>query len=142
MIAETELEERLSDLERRVSALEGTHAVPVISAPNSTERPPSPREFLLSKTGADSLNDKVVVAGYYIEHYEGKDSFDHDDIARFLVTAKERPPANRRDVIYQNVKHGAIREVGPRAKGRTARNRWCLTNTGIAMVESNFAEAK
>ena len=142
MIATVDLEQRLSDLERRVTALEAARAVPVVSVPKLTQQMPSPREFLLSKTGAVSLNDKIVVAAYYIEHFEGKDSFDHDDLARILLAAKERPPKNRRDVAFQNVRRGAFREVGQRAKGRTARNRWCLTNTGIEMVESNFEPTK
>lgn len=142
MIATIDLEPRLSDLERRVTALEAARSVPVVSAPSPTQQTPSPREFLLSKTGAFSLDDKTVVAAYYIERFEGKDSFGHDDLARIFLAAKERPPRNRRDVVFQNVRRGAFREVGQRAKGRAPRNTWCLTNTGIHLVESNFEPTK
>ena len=142
MIATSDLAQRVADLERRVAAIEGSRSVPLVNVPKDVGRPMSPREFLLSKTGADSLNDKIVVAAYYIENVEHKDSFDHDDLARFLVAAKERPPKNRRDVVFQNVRRGAFREVGEHSKGSNARNRWCLTNTGITMVDSNFSGLK
>lgn len=142
MISTADLEQRVVRLERRVSALEESRVAPVISAPAPVERPPSPREFLISKPGAKTIKDKSVLGSYYVEQYEHKDSFDHDDIARILLAAKERPPANRRDVAYQNVRRGVWREVGERAKGRTARNRWCLTNNGIALVERDFEKTK
>ena len=142
MTATADLEPRIAELERRVSALEGTRSVRVVSVPGPIEQIPSPREFLLSKSGAKSINDKSVAASYYIEHYEHEEWFDHDGIARVMLAAKERPPKNRRDVAYQNVARGVWREVGPREKGKTAKNRWCLTNTGIALVERNFAKAK
>ncbi len=137
------LEERVAHLERRVAALEAAqHSRPGASLKKGTERPQSPREFLLSKNGAKGNNDLGAVAGYYIEMILGKDGFDLDDLNQFYSDAKEPRPKAYRDVAYQNVKRGVFRPLGKTVQSRTAHNRWALTNTGIALVESNFAESK
>lgn len=131
------VEDRLTDLELRVIALEGkaSRAPPLRPAVDSRKK--SPREFLLSKA-PKSDNDKTLVAGYFIEIVEGRESFDFDDVEQFYAQAKEAAPANRRDPPYQNVKKGYFREVGKRQVGKTARNRWALTNSGIARVDGGF----
>jgi hypothetical protein len=131
-MATSDLEARVNDLERRMDRFESAGRSP---APRDAARPPSPREFLLSKSGATTLNDKVLLAGYYIENYEGKESFDYDDLTRFLAAAKESAPKNIRDAVFQNVKRGSFREVGERVRASTARNKWALANPGIARVE-------
>jgi hypothetical protein len=130
------LEGRVADLESKVRALEqlfGENAPPL-----KTAAKPSPREFLLAKA-PKSDNDKTLAAGYYLEIISGGESFDFDQIEAFYGQAKEAAPANRRDPPYQNVKKGYFREVGKRRVGMHARNRWALTNSGIARVEGGFA---
>jgi hypothetical protein len=137
------LQDQVNHLERRVAALEAAQRVrPATELKKGKERPQSPREFLLSKNGAKGNNDLGAVAGYYIEMRLGKDGFDLDDLNRFYADAKEPRPKAYRDVVYQNVKRGVFRPLGKTVQSRTARNRWALTNTGIALVESNFAKAK
>ena len=84
------------------------------------------------------MNDKVLTIGYYIEIHLGEESFDFDRLYAVLGQAKEPLPGNRRDPPFQNVRNGLFREIGARAAGKTARNRWSLTNTGIARVEAGF----
>lgn len=129
------LEQRVVDLETRVLALETTRRLPPDrkSDPNS----PSPREFLMEKLPRTDT-DKTLTAGFYIEMISGHASFDFDDIDRFYNEAKEASPANRRDPPYQLVEEGFFRKVGKRATGKNARNRWALTNDGIARVEHGF----
>ena len=99
---------------------------------------PNPRDFLISKSPTTDT-EKTLVAGFYIEMLSGKDSFDFDDIEQFFHQAKEAVPANRRDPPYQLVEKGLFRKIGKRVLGKTARNRWALTNDGISRVESGFS---
>lgn len=140
MRAPETMAERLADLERRVAALERLNKPTAAVTVQPTGRPMSPREFLLSRSGARLLNDKALVAGYFIETLDGKESFAHDDLGHFLNASKETLPKNRRDITCVNVKRGTFREVGERVQASIAKNRWSLTNKGIAMVEANFAE--
>ncbi|MGA8542152.1 MAG: hypothetical protein WB947_01205 [Thermoplasmata archaeon] len=123
-----ELETRVRALERRLG--ENT-------SPQKAAVKPSPREFLLGKA-PKSDSDKTLAAGYYLEIFSGGDSFDLDEIEDFYCQAKEAAPANRCDSPYQNVKKGYFREIGNRQAGMKARNRWALTNSGIARVENGF----
>lgn len=142
MIATDDLEHRVADLERRVSALEGLRSTPALSPPKKGERPHSPREFLQSKDGAKGNNDLGAVAGYYIEMVLGKDGFSLDDLNQFYSDSKEPRPKAYRDIPYQNVKRGVFRPLGNTVQSRFAKNRWGMTNTGIKLVESNFANTK
>jgi hypothetical protein len=132
------LEERVLELERRVAALEAP--AETVAASQAT-RKPSPREFHLEKSPKTD-NDKTLVAGYYLELIRGLESFDFDDIETYYRQAKEAPPENRRDPPYQNVKRGYFRRAGKTQQGKAARNRWSMTNTGIARVEQGFQVKK
>jgi len=132
-----DFESRIAALERRVTDLESARAASRASTHGDTRAKPSPREFLLDRAPKTD-NDKTLAAGYHIEIIGGAESFDFDDVEKFYAAAKEASPANRRDPPYQNVKHGFFREVGKREVGMKARNRWALTNAGIARVETGF----
>ncbi len=130
--------QRLENLERRVSLLEGR------PPDRGADRPPalqSPREFLMSHTGAKRLADLGLLAGYFIEVISGKESFTLDELNEFYSQAKEPRPKAYRDVPYQNVRRGVFRQVGKIVQSRHAHNRWALTNLGIARVEGGFADA-
>jgi hypothetical protein len=129
------IEDRIGELEERVLALERSRAASTPASPKAEV--PSARDFLLDKAPKTD-DDKTLTAGFYLEIISGQDSFDFDDIERFYHQAKEAAPANRRDPPYQNVQKGYFREIGKRQVGKTARNRWALTNTGIARVEEGF----
>ncbi|MFI5418648.1 MAG: hypothetical protein ACHQ2Y_07125 [Candidatus Lutacidiplasmatales archaeon] len=82
--------------------------------------------------------DKTLLAGYYWQEVLEHPSFTLDDIAEFLRQSKETPPKNRRDATFQNVKRGTFAEEGPREQSSHAKNRWTVTNSGIARVEAGF----
>jgi len=134
------LENRIGALEARVTALEQRLTEKKLPR-ETTDGILSPREFLLGKAPRGD-NDTTLAAGYYLEILAKKDGFTFDDLADFYNQAKEALPANRRDPPYQNVKRGYFREIGGREAGKTARNRWALTNLGIERVEKGFAKAR
>lgn len=139
MIDVEALARRLAEVERRVAELESAGKSPQPKGTRSGDNKLSPREFLLDRE-PKSDNDKTLTAGFYIEQLSGAESFNFDDIERFLGQAKEPMPKNRRDPPYQNVRKGYFREVGEREQGMHARNHWALTNKGIKRVESKFLE--
>lgn len=128
-------------IERRLDALEGKLDASG-STRSRTDRTLSPREFLLSKPGVKTLADLGLAAGYYLEVVCGADGFDLDDLNRFYSEAKEPRPRAYRDVPYQNVKRGTMRQLGKMVQSRTAHNRWSLTNSGIARVEADLTDGK
>jgi len=132
-----DVEARLADFERRIAILEARGGRRTSGPASRSEPKPSPREFLIAHMPKND-GDRTLAAGYYIEIISGLDSFSFDDIEAFYTQAKEPAPANRRDPPYQNVKKGYFREVGKRQVGKMARNRWALTNLGIARVEAGF----
>lgn len=138
MTKDTDL--RIAELERRVAALEASSAEPRVTPAGAAGGKTSPREFLLEHA-PKSDNDKTLAAGYYIEVIGGAESFDFDDIERFYAAAKEPAPANRRDPPYQNVRRGYFIEIGKREFGKTARNRWRVSNRGHDRVKSRFTKS-
>lgn len=135
------IEERVNALERRVEALETGRAKPTAGRePTAGADSPSPAEFLMMHPKARSKRDVALVAGYFTKAHEGRESFDHDDLARFLGGAKVPLPKNRRDLTYQNVRSGYFREVGPRVQSSKARNRWSLSPRGVTRVENYLAK--
>jgi len=130
------LDARVAALEERVRVLELAHGEEPVR-PELKNDAVSPREFLLSKAPKGD-NDTTLAAGYYLEMIAAKESFTFDDLVDFYNRAKEAMPANRRDPPYQNVRRGYFREIGARESGKSARNRWALTNLGIDRVEKGF----
>jgi len=134
----TEIEARLLDIERRLAYLEaGRAAMPGQREPSrsASGTVPSARDFLMSKHPT-TLNDKVLVAGYYIEVILGETSFNLDRLYQVFDQMRESPPGNRRDPPHNNEKYGFFRPEGTKIHSRTANNRWTLTNAGRARVEA------
>ena len=132
-----EIEARLLDHERRLASLEGGKAVAPVHRESAMATPVvvlAARDFLLSKH-PKSLNDKVLVAGYYIEVILGEPSFNLDRLYGVFDQMRESPPGNRRDPPYNNENYGFFRPEGEKVYSRTANNRWTLTNAGRARVE-------
>ena len=125
-----------------MAAIESSHKAGGTSSSPKVDRPQSPREFLLAKTGRKGNNDLGAVAGYYLEVILGKEGFDLDELNRFYSDAKEPRPKAYRDIPYQNVRRGVFRILGRTVQSRWANNRWAMTNTGIRLVEANFARKK
>ncbi len=89
----------------------------------------SPQE-LIYLCGAASLMDKAVVLGYWLEQYQGLDSFTSTDLKNAFSSAREPAPVNPSDVV---AKLEASRRLMKAAKTGKAQA-YQLTGTAMAEV--------
>lgn len=75
-----------------------TNEVPHASAIQQTIRTLSAQE-LIHLCGATSLMDKAVVLAYWLEEYQGNESFTSADLKTAFLSAREPAPANPSDVV-------------------------------------------
>lgn len=71
-----------------------------VTAPmtQQTKRALSPQE-LIHQGGVTSLMDKAVVLAYWLEEYQGNESFTSADLKNAFLSAREPAPVNPSDVV-------------------------------------------
>jgi hypothetical protein len=114
---------------------------PKSAIPSSGERTFSPQE-LIHVCGASSLMDKAVVLGYWLEEYEGKESFTSAELKSAFLSAREPAPVNPSDVVAKL--EGARKLMKAEKIGKAQSYR--LTRTAINQVQewldANSADAE
>jgi len=92
----------------------------------------SPKEFLLTgKPEGDVM--KTLYLAYYLEKFEGLNSFATKDIEDAFRTAKESVPDNINYKIIKNIEKGFIVETKEKKDNLKT---WNLTKSGEEYVES------
>lgn len=131
-----DLEVRVTNLEKRVSALENASHV---SFPESggKKRGLSVNEFLREKgvTSTTSGVNIVLAIAVYNDRFRGADSFSASDLNDLIREARLKPLTNVNDRINQNVSKGYMAVDKP---GEGRKKRWYVTNSGYEFVDSNF----
>ena len=129
----TELPKKIDELERRLSVLEASFGTVGTSgeSPKRGVKPPSAKEFLLSKKFTTEL-DKTLALGYYLEYTEGATPFNTSDLTESFKSAREKPPKNLNDAVNKNISRGYIMED---PEGKDNKKAWVLTNSGEEFVE-------
>jgi hypothetical protein len=127
------IEQRLSGLEARVAKLEGTTSSPVARR-SSTAKKVSAKEFLMTKE-LKSETQKALALAYYLEHVEGRPSFNINDLTAAFQSAKEKRPVNVSDTVAKNVARGLLMEAPNKKDSKKA---WELTATGEKYVEEDM----
>jgi hypothetical protein len=120
----------LSDHEVRLNKIEKLLA----AEPEIVKGKKSIKEFMLSK-GPRTDNDKLLAIGYYLEKYEGMESFNAKDLEDGFEEAKEPMPGNINLTVIRNIQKGFIMELKEKKDSLKA---WNLTNTGEKQVENKF----
>lgn len=129
------LEERITNLEKRVAALENSAlALPPIVPSVLTVKQISVKEFLISKKISSAM-EKTLALAYYLEHFERVTSFNVEDLANTFQVAREKSPANLNDMINKNIAKGMLMEIRER---KDAKKAWVLTATGEKFVENDL----
>jgi len=126
-----EIKKILDDHEKRISALEKIFAK---GRKQTTKKGISIKEFILAKKPEGDVQ-KTLVIGYYLEKYEGLDSFTAKDIEDGFRTAKETVPENINDKVNLNIKNGHMMEAKEKKDNRKA---WVLTASGERYIEHDF----
>jgi hypothetical protein len=107
------------------------NAVPSAEAPSMREGyKTSTLAQLLKKVSVKSDEERVLVAGYYLETVRGLQNFTAAEIKEAIRGAKVNPPNNPSDVIAKNIKKGLMMQAGDK-EGRMA---YVLTTDGVESV--------
>jgi hypothetical protein len=129
------VEQRLSDLEARISKLEkGALSAHLAHKTGATQKKISAKEYLMTKQ-LNTETQKTLVLGYYLEHVEGMPSFNVDDLVAVFQAAKEKRPKNMNDAVNKNVARGLLMEA---VEKKEAKKAWVLTSTGEKHVQDEL----
>lgn len=129
-----EIKEKLKELEERITKLESI--VFQDSSFKPLKKKISIREFILQKKPKTAIQ-KVLVIGYYLEHFEKIECFTVKDVENGLRQAKEYAGKNISDLINKNIKKGYVMECKEK-NGRL--KTFTLTNSGEKFVENELGK--
>ena len=129
-----EIKEKIEELEDRITKLE--NIVFQDSSFKPLKKKISIREFILQKK-PKTATQKVLLIGYYLEHFEKIECFTVKDIENGLRQAKEHAGKNISDLINKNIKRGYVMECKEK-KGRL--KTFTLTNSGEEFVENELGK--
>jgi len=124
------LKEKIKEHEERISYIEGL----IKKEDIKTVKKLSIREFLISKAPIDDVKKTLSIC-YYLEMYEGMESFNKEDIEEGFRRAKEKVPENINYKVFRNIKKGYIMEAKNKKNNLKT---WTLTNSGIEYVNDSF----
>ena len=134
-----ELEQILKNHEQRIASLEQTikENNPLISSQSlGTKKPLSMKEFIISKDPKTDIQKTLTIA-YYLEKFQGFESFNRTDLRNGFSQAKEPIPSNINVMVNNNVANGHMMQVPDKKEKQIA---WMLTNTGERFVNKEFQE--
>lgn len=125
-----ELKEKLENHEKRIAYLESFLEEKKVFSLKRI----SMKEFLLAGNPEGDVM-KTLWAAYYLEKFEGIDSFTTKDIEMSFRKAKEPVPDNINYKIIKNIEKGFIMEA---EKKKNNLKTWNLTNSGEKYVENKI----
>lgn len=131
-----EIQTKLTDLERRVQALEAGQSTAGSAATGAANKQLSLREFLNQKKPT-TANDRGLAIAYYNETVKGYDCFNAEDIKAGFRDARIPAPKNPNDVINKNIAKGYMMDAEQSKAGKKA---WVLTGTGLDAVKKGFVK--
>jgi hypothetical protein len=139
MNSEKEMKEKIISLEERIEKIERvvfSAEAPFDNSMLIKRKKTSAKEFLMTKN-VKSDTQKVVALGYFLEHTEGMESFNVNDLEEVFRSAKEKVPGNMNDAVNKNISRGFLMEA---AVKKDAKKSWCLTSTGENYIETKLGK--
>lgn len=103
-------------LKKPPTSISGTTASPVSEPVSGRElkgRKMSPAQFF-KKYNPKTDNDRVLVAGFYLEQVKNLQNFTAAEVRDQIRDAKRQPPKNVNDAINQNIRKGLLMSAGDR----------------------------
>jgi hypothetical protein len=131
-----EIRKILREHDERLKKVEGALFGNVVQDRPVTSKKLSIGEFVLQKNPQDDLQRTVLFA-YFLEKYDGQESFNSEDIQSCFIKSKAKTPTNISDKINQCIKKGWVSEHPGKKSGKKA---FYLTTTGATAVDKNFLE--
>lgn len=133
-MSDDEIQTKLTELERRVQALEAGQHVQGSANTGAAKKQLSLREFLNQKKPT-TANDRGLAIAYYNETIKSYDCFNAEDIKIGFREARISAPKNINDVVNKNIAKGYMMDAEQSKAGKKA---WVLTGTGLEVVEKGF----
>lgn len=130
-MTENDLEQEIEELKKRVNRVESL----LEAEPERAEEFQSLADFVDEKSPS-THNERAIVIGYYLEHFEGQGSFTVNDIEDGYQTARIPLPSNMSDVLAKCEARDWVMRVG--SSGQTQQRR--LTKVGITYVEDSLGD--
>ena len=131
------LKKIIEEHENRITAIEAKLASSFTVETKKLKKQ-SIKEFLMQKSPNDD-NQKTLVIGYFLEHYEGVSSFNVKDLIKGFRSAKEPVPQNINDKVNQNIKKAYMMSAEAKKENKTA---WVLTSSGEKFVENKITRER
>lgn len=103
-------------LKKPPTSIGGTTASPMsapMAGPELKGKKLSPAQFF-KKCNPQTDNDRVLVAGFYLEQFKNLQNFTAAEVREQIKEAKRQPPKNVSDAINQNIKKGLLMSAGDR----------------------------
>ena len=132
------IEDRVSILETEVEKLKNFIFSDGNIDKNKLNKKLSIKEFLLTKNIDNDVKRTIVIA-YFMEKFDGVESFNIDDIEKYYRLAKHSVPANPNDKVNMAIKGGFLMEAEEKKDSKKA---WTITASGEKIVEDNFVVIK
>ncbi|MGC1107718.1 MAG: hypothetical protein WA876_14385 [Candidatus Acidiferrales bacterium] len=127
--AETYLAILLAKLLQPRNTAAARASAPEMAGPPTSKAFSSPELF--ARTAWTTDNDRVVLAGYFLERYAGKPNYSTQEMKDCLLSAKVPTPKNTNVAIIRCIGRGWMMEVTGGASGK----RWSLTQSGERYAE-------
>jgi len=127
-----DLIKKVAELEARITKLEGSDQAKPSS--KQSNKKISVRGLFNSK-GAKNDVQRTLVVGYYLEKYEGTESFSVVDLDNCFRSARQSVPQNLNDKVNMNIRKDHIMDAKNKKDGRKA---FMLTDVGKNSVENGF----
>ena len=128
------IQQILKGHEERISKLESL----LKATPEASSKKTSLKEFILSKKPIGDVQRSLAI-GYYLETYQGIQSFNVKDLEEGFRTAKEKVPQNIPYKVYRKVGKGHMMEAKEKKDELKA---YVLTNSGENHVEAGFTKER
>jgi hypothetical protein len=118
-------------MRRAAGTVHSEELATVPPAGNRSEKDLTPAEFFAKKLWSTEI-DKVVIAGYFLEHFGGSRGYTLDELKSCLIAAKIALPKNISLAILQAIQKGLLMEIPSQGSPR----RICvLTQVGESYVQ-------
>lgn len=128
-MTDIDVEQEIAELKDRVSRIESL----LEGEPERADEVQTLADFIEEKNPS-SHKERATVIGYYLEEFEGQDTFTVTDIEDGYRRARTSLPANMSDVLGDAEDEDWVMRVGDSGQTKVRQ----LTGDGISHVEDNL----